>query len=173
MDFKKLFQIQNPAKALAWKDYYSPRNLSIAALIAAVYVALTLINPLSYGAVQFRLSEALTVLPILFPQAIPGLTLGVLVSNFFSPAGFLDVIFGTLATLLAALGTYKLRHNLLLAMLSPVLMNAIIIGLLLHYLFSLPLFATMLSVGFGELVVVAILGTLLLKSLDGLQLDKR
>lgn len=173
MDFKKFTQIRNLAKPLAWKDYYSPRNLSIAGLIAAVYTALTLINPLSYGAVQFRLSEALTILPILFPQTIPGLTLGVLVSNLFSPAGLWDVIFGTLATLLAALGTYKLRHNMILAMLSPVLINAVIIGLLLHYLFSLPLLATMLSVGFGELVVVALLGTLLLKSLDSLQLDKR
>lgn len=158
---------------MALKDYYSPRNLSIAGLIAAVYVALTLINPLSYGEVQFRISEALTVLPILFPQAIPGLFIGVIISNLFSPVGFLDVIFGSLATLLAAIGTYKLRNKPVLAMLSPVLVNGIIIGLLLHFLLQAPLFATILSVGFGELVVVALLGTLLLKSLDSMQLDKR
>lgn len=170
---KSFFQIQHPAKPMALKDYYSPRNLSIAGLIAAVYVALTLINPLSYGEVQFRISEALTVLPILFPQAIPGLFIGVIISNLFSPVGFLDVIFGSLATLLAAIGTYKLRNKPVLAMLSPVLVNGIIIGLLLHFLLQAPLFATILSVGFGELVVVALLGTLLLKSLDSMQLDKR
>ena len=88
------------------------KNLCLSALIAALYAALTLaFQPISYGAVQFRISEALTLLPVLFPQAVPGLTLGCLISNLFNPMGatVYDVVFGTLATLIAAVITWRMR----------------------------------------------------------------
>lgn len=173
MHFKKLWTIHNPAKPISLPQLFSIRNISIAGIIAAVYVALTLINPWSFGGVQFRLSEALTVLPILLPQSIPGLFVGVLISNLFSPVGILDVIFGSLATLLAALISYGCRRTVWAAMLSPVLVNGLIIGLLLHFVEHLPLLPTMASVAFGELVVVLLLGTLLLKSLDRIDLQNR
>ena len=80
------------------------RSLCLSAMIAAIYAALTMALPmLSYGPVQLRFSEALTVLPFFFPQAIPGLFLGCAISNILSAYGIVDVIFGSLATLLAAL----------------------------------------------------------------------
>ena len=91
------------------------KNLCLSALIAALYAALTLaFQPISYGAVQFRISEALTLLPVLFPQAVPGLTLGCLISNLFNPMGatVYDVVFGTLATLIAAVITWRMRASI-------------------------------------------------------------
>ena len=103
------------------KKLFTPRNLCLSALIAAVYAVLTLALPvLSYREWQCRISEALTLLPILLPQAIPGLVVGCLVSNLLSPVGVFDIVFGTLATLIAAVGTYALRENRPLAALCPV-----------------------------------------------------
>jgi len=146
---------------------FTLRDLMIAAVIAALYAALTVVfAPISYGAVQFRISEALTLLPILFPQAIPGLTVGCLVSNLIGGYGVWDVVFGSLATLIAAILTYRLRKRMWLAALPPVVVNAVIVGLMLHFMLALPLLPTMATVGLGELAVVAVLGVALITALQ-------
>jgi uncharacterized membrane protein len=105
-----------------------------AALIAALYAVLTYaVSPLSYGETQFRISEALTILPIFTPAAIPGLTIGCIISNIGSPYGIIDIIFGTVATLFAALMTrltrgIRFKKIPLLSMLFPTLFNAIFVG---------------------------------------------
>jgi uncharacterized membrane protein len=140
-------------------SHFTVLDIAVAAVIAALYAALTVaFAPISYGAVQFRIAEALTLLPVLFPQAIPGLAVGCLVANLVGGYGIWDVVFGTLATLIAAVLTYRLRKRLWLAAVPPVLVNAVVIGLLLHYVLALPLLATMGSVGLGQLAVVAVLG---------------
>jgi uncharacterized membrane protein len=142
------------------KKAFSARNLTLAAVVAALYAAVTLLfAPISYGPVQFRVSEALTLLPVLFPQAIPGLTLGCLIANLLGSATPWDVVFGTLATLIAALATRRFRKNLWLAASAPVVCNAIIIGLVLHFtLADVLLVPTILSVGLGEAAVCYALG---------------
>jgi len=112
--------------------------LAQAAVIAALYAGLTLATPmLSYGNLQFRFAEALTLLPVLTPAAIPGLTIGCAIANIASPElGVLDIVFGSMATLLAALCSYLLRgytikKQPLLSALMPVLFNGVIIALML------------------------------------------
>ncbi|MGN1020949.1 MAG: QueT transporter family protein, partial [Aristaeellaceae bacterium] len=136
-----------------FKKLLTTRSVCLSAMIAALYAALTLLlAPISYGAIQCRISEAMTLLPILLPQAIPGLVIGCLVSNLLSPVAIWDVIFGTLATLIAALGTYHLRKKPLLAALCPVAANGIIVGAMLAVFYALPLWMTMLEVAVGEAV---------------------
>ncbi len=146
---------------------FTVRDLAIAAVIAALYAALTVVfAPISYGAVQFRIAEALTLLPILLPQAIPGLAVGCLVANLVGGYGIWDVVLGTLATLIAAMLTYGLRKNIWLAAAPPVVVNAVIIGGLLHFVLQLPLLPTMATVGLGQLAVVYILGIPLMLALS-------
>ena len=142
------------------KPSLSLRSLVLSAVVAALYAALTLLfAPISYGPVQFRIAEALTLLPALFPQAIPGLTLGCLLANLLGSATPWDVIFGTLATLLAAVLARRLRRRLWVAAATPVLCNAIIIGVVLHFtLADALLLPTIASVGLGEAAVVYALG---------------
>ena len=152
------------------------RFLVQGAVIAALYTALTYAAAamnLAYGGVQFRFSEALTILPVFTPAAVPGLVLGCFLSNLASPLGIVDWVFGTLATLLAALLTravkeVKVKGLPVLAPLPPVLMNALFVGLEIACLsdagfswatFSWAAFgAAALSVGVGELVVCYALG---------------
>ena len=141
-----------------------------AALIAAIYTVLTMIAAgfdLASGAVQVRFSEALTIMPFFTPAAIPGLTLGCLLSNILTGCALPDVIFGTLATLLGALGTYALRKNRFLCAVPPIVSNALIIPFVLTYAYhipgGIPLF--MLTVGLGELISCMGLGQLLLQAL--------
>lgn len=146
------------------------RNLFItqAALIAALYVVLTLVSAafgLDSKAIQFRLSEALTVLPTLTPAAIPGLFIGCLLSNFICGAMLPDMIFGSLATLIGAVGTYFLGKRVKwLSALPPIAANTVIVPLVLKYAYHLdgtvPFFA--LTVFIGEFVCCGILGTVLL-----------
>ena len=113
------------------------RFLVQAAMIAALYTVLTLVAAMlnwAYGPVQFRFSEAMTVLPMFTPAAIPGLAVGCFLSNVWSNMGVMDMIFGTLATLLAAVATRAARHVRVkgipvLAPLPPVVCNALIVGL--------------------------------------------
>lgn len=138
-----------------------------AAVIAAVYVVLTLaINAfdLANGAIQVRISEALTVLPYFTPAAIPGLFVGCLLSNFLTGAPIWDVIFGSLATLLGAAGTYILRRQKWLAPVPPIIANVLIIPPVLHFAYGLPggIPFFMLTVGVGEVISCGILGMLLL-----------
>lgn len=146
------------------------RNLFItqAALIAALYVVLTLVSAafgLDSKAIQFRLSEVLTVLPTLTPAAIPGLFIGCLLSNFICGAMLPDMIFGSLATLIGAVGTYFIGKRVKwLSALPPIAANTVIVPLVLKYAYHLdgtvPFFA--LTVFIGEFVCCGILGTVLL-----------
>ena len=108
--------------------FFTPKRLCRAAIIAAMYCALTLVTaPLAYGPLQLRPAEALTALPLLLVDSIPGLFIGCLVSNLLSPYGTLDVVFGSAVTLLAALCTYFCRKKPLLALNFPVTLNALVL----------------------------------------------
>lgn len=150
--------------------WFSTRSLCLAAIIAALYAALTLgFQAISYGAVQFRVSEAMTLLPILFPEAIAGLTVGCFISNLFNPMGatLYDIVFGTLATLLAALFTRMFRRNVWLGALPPVVCNAVIVGLVLTYAYGIDvLWMNLFTVGLGEAVVCYALGVPLVKLME-------
>jgi uncharacterized membrane protein len=137
-------------------------HLSRAGIIAALYVALTfLLSPVSFGPLQIRVAEGLTLLPILFPEAIFGLTLGCLIANLIGPFGAADIIFGSMTTLLAACLTYFFRRSFI-AYLSPILLNAVFVSLYLHLLFAFPYWLTALSIGAGQSIAVLGLGIPLL-----------
>jgi uncharacterized membrane protein len=147
---------------------FTTRRITTAALIAAIYTVLTLIlAPISYGVVQVRLSEAMTLLPILFPEAIPGVAIGCLLANILGGSMLPDIIFGTLATLAAAILTYRLREKYWLAASMPVIFNGIIVGTVVHYCYSpeVPLYLCMLSVAVGEAISCYVAGTLLIQVL--------
>lgn len=149
------------------KKFFTVKNLCLSGMIAALYAGLTvLLQAISFNAVQVRVSEAMTLLPILTPAAIPGLTIGCLLANLLSPVGWMDWVFGTLATLIAALLTRRLKKNLYYAALMPVLSNAIIIGVMLHVAFGEPLWMSMLTVGAGEALACFVLGIPLVKTLE-------
>ncbi|GFI28399.1 queuosine precursor transporter QueT [Lachnospiraceae bacterium] len=138
-----------------------------ASMIAALYVVLTLLaNALGLAnyAIQIRFSEALTILPFFTPAAIPGLTIGCLLSNLLTGCMPLDILFGSLATLLGAIGTYALRRFLWAAPIPPILANTLIVPFILAYVYqfdgSIPYF--MLTVGIGELLSCGVLGMVLL-----------
>ena len=143
------------------KHSLTTRRMVRGGLIAAVYAVLCMaFFTISYGDVQFRVSEALTVLPLLMPEAVPGLFIGCLLSNLLGGMGILDIVFGSLATLIAALLSRWMRHlPKPLAVLPAVVVNAFIIGgVVLHMGAGLPLWLSIGSVGLGELVVVYVLG---------------
>lgn len=158
-----------------------------AAVIAAIYAVLTLaIKPLSYGAVQFRFAEALCILPVFTPAAIPGLTIGCFIANLLGSDFPLDMLFGTLATLLAAVCTRIFRNKKvkglpLLSSFFPVIFNAVIVGL--EITFSMwstssqgslikMFIATAFWVGVGELVCACVIGIILYKALDNTGVKK-
>ncbi len=162
------------------------RFLVQAAMIAALYTVLTLVAAAlnwAYGPVQFRFSEAMTVLPMFTPAAIPGLAIGCFLSNLWSSMGAMDMVFGTLATLTAAFATRAVRNVRVkgipvLAPLPPVLFNALIVGLEITLVspggFLWPAFlANALSVGAGQLVVCYALGLPLAVLLDRLNQNNR
>jgi len=140
-----------------------------AALIAAIYATLTIVlGSFGYGPIQFRIAEALTILPALTPAGIPGLFVGCMVANILGPYGMLDMVLGGGATLIAAILSYKLRKRPLLVPLPPVLVNAVVIGCMLYYAYGVPmsLLACMATVGVGQLVSCYVLGYPLLKILS-------
>lgn len=151
------------------------RQVARAALIAALYVVLTVLASmlgLSSSAIQLRFSEALTVLPLFTSAAVPGLFIGCLLSNILTGAVIWDVIFGSLATLLGALGTRKLRHVLIAgkpypALLPPIIANVLIVPFVLSYAYGLEdgIPFLMLTVGIGEILSVGGLGTILMTAL--------
>ena len=151
------------------------RYLTRAAVIAALYVALTYvagIMNLAYGPVQFRFSEALTVLPFLFPEAVPGLFVGCVISNLISPYGVLDLVVGSAATLLAAIWTNRCRSRWFAPM-PPVIANAVMVGAMIAWYeagfgagFPAAFAYNALTVGLGELIVCYALGLPLLKLLE-------
>ena len=139
--------------------------LTEAAAIGAIYVVLTLLlAPLSFGEVQIRFSEALTILPFFTPAAIPGLFIGCIIANLLGGAIPVDIIFVSIATLIGAVFTYKLRNsNRFLAPIPPIAANAIIVPFVLRFGYgvNLPIPLMMLTVGIGEVVSCAIVGLIL------------
>ena len=139
----------------------STRHMAQVGIIASLYAALTMaLAPISYGPIQVRISEALTVLPYLTPAAIPGLFVGCLVANVYGGLGLADIIGGSMCTLLAAFLTYLASRTgkPILAPLPPIVVNALGVSLYLHLLFQLPYWITALYVGAGEIVAVFVLG---------------
>ena len=136
-----------------------------AALIAAIYVVLTYIfAPFSFGEIQVRISEALTILPVFTPAAIPGLFVGCLLGNMLGGALLPDIIFGSLATLIGAFFTWKLRNaHPFFAPVPPILANTVIVPFVLRYAYGilLPVPFMMLTVGVGEIISCGVLGLLL------------
>ncbi|MBR0160046.1 MAG: QueT transporter family protein [Oscillospiraceae bacterium] len=146
------------------------QNLAYGAIIAALYVTLTLVfAPISFREVQVRISEALTILPLFTPAAVPGLFVGCLLANLISGAAVPDVIFGSLATLIGAIGTYLLRSRKpVFGTIPPILSNVLIIPFVLRYAYAidLPIPLMMLTVGLGEVISCGILGMMLYYVLD-------
>ena len=141
------------------------RLLTEAAVIAAVYAVLTIVIPMSSGQIQVRVSEALTVLPAFTPAAIPGLFAGCLIANFFVGNGPVDVVFGSLATLVAAFLSYKMPKKWLVP-LPPVIINAVVVAFVLNYVIKAPLLLTMFWVALGEVIACYGLGLPLLLQLE-------
>ncbi len=140
-----------------------------AAMIAAVYVVLTVVGAsFGFGPVQIRFAEALTILPFFTPAAIPGLFVGCLIGNIFGGAVLPDIIFGSLATLIGAYGSWHLKNHPMLVPLPPILANTIIVPFVLKYAYGEPLTIPfmMLTVGIGEVVSCGLLGYGLLKILN-------
>ena len=141
-----------------------------AAMIATIYVVLTVVfAPFSFGQVQVRISEALTILPFFTPAAIPGLYIGCLIGNIIGGAILPDIIFGSLATLIGATFTYLLRkQSKFLAPLPPIAANTIIVPFVLYYAYgiTLPIPLLMLGLLVGELISCGLLGMILLTSLE-------
>ncbi|MBO4697133.1 MAG: QueT transporter family protein [Lachnospiraceae bacterium] len=159
--------------------------IAVAAVTAALYVALTYLSNalgLASGAIQFRLSEALTILPFFTPAAIPGLTIGCILANTLTGCVLADIVFGSAATLLGAIGTYLLSRipfckktkGALLCTLPPVIANVLIVPYVLRYAYGVPdaIPFMMLTVGIGEVVCCCLGGGLLLLGLKRTPLPK-
>ncbi|MBP2071252.1 QueT transporter family protein [Thermoanaerobacterium butyriciformans] len=148
------------------------KKIVYGALIAAVYAVVTVaLAPISYGQIQVRVAEALTIMPFFSSYSIFGLFVGCIIANMIGGNGIFDVVFGSLATLISAVITYyigksNLRYKRYLAPLPPVIINAVIIGIELNVVFNLPLVASMLWVGLGEMIACYVLGLPLLLYID-------
>ena len=139
------------------------KGIARAGIIAASYVCLTILGaPFASGVVQVRLAEALCILPVFTPYAIPGLFVGCLTANLVTGAVFWDIIFGSLATLIGAAGTYFLRKTHMAA-LPPIIANTVIVPFVLSYAYGIPgaIWWFMLTVGAGEIISCGILGNIL------------
>ena len=157
------------------KDYFvniQNKNLTFftqAAMIATIYIVLTFaFQAISFGEVQLRIAEALVILPYFTPAAVPGLFVGCLLGNFLSGAILPDTIFGALATLIGACGTYLLRKQKWLAPVPPIIANTIIVPLVLRFAYgiNLPFLLLALSIFGGEFLSCGVLGMLLLTLLS-------
>lgn len=145
-------------------------QLTRAALIAALYVILTFLAQLfglASGVIQFRLSEILTVMPLFYKEAIPGLWVGCVLANLLTGCALWDIVFGSVATLLGALGTYYLgRKKPLLGPLFPILANMLIVPAVLQHVYGAPdsYWYLMATVGIGEIVCCGLGGMLLYRA---------
>lgn len=150
----------------------SNRVLSLvqAAMIAALYVVLTFIANalgLASSVIQVRFSEALTILPYFTPAAVPGLFIGCLLSNILTGCALPDIIFGSLATLIGAIFTRRLRRYKWLAPIPPIVANAVIVPFVLLYAYGVrPLWFSFVTVTIGEIISCGVLGMLLLFALQ-------
>jgi uncharacterized membrane protein len=155
----------------AVRNKITSKHIARMGLIAGLYVAVTfLLSAISFGPVQVRISEALTLLPIIYPEAITGLFLGCLLANLLGPYGAVDIIFGSLVTLTAAYLTYRFRSTAI-AYLSPILLNAFFVSLYLYIFFRIPYWPTVLSIGFGQAIAVLVLGVPFLRLLKARHKD--
>ena len=150
-------------------------EIAFGGMIAALYVVLTMAAAalgLASGAIQVRLSEALTILPVFTAAAIPGLTVGCVLANLITGCAAWDVVFGSLATLLGAVGTRMLKNKPLLAWIPPVVSNAAIVPVVLMKVYGVPdaWWYLVLTVGAGEVIACGILGLLLYRAVS---VDKR
>lgn len=156
--------------ASARATHFHSLTMVQAAMIAALYVVLTFVANafgLASYAVQVRFSEALTILPYFTPSAIPGLFIGCLLSNILTGCALPDIIFGSIATLLGALLTYRLRSYKWLAPIPPIIANAVIVPFVLLYAYGVkPLWFSFITVTAGEIISCGILGMLLLFALE-------
>ena len=155
------------------KQSFNVKTLTMGGAIAALYVVLTLVAQafgLASGAIQVRLSEALTILPVFTAAAVPGLTVGCVLANLITGCAAWDVVFGSLATLLGAIGTRLLRQKPLIAWIPPVISNAVIVPIVLQQVYGVPdaFWYLMLTVGAGEVIACGVLGLLLYKALKKL-----
>lgn len=147
------------------------RRIVKTAIIASLYAVITLaLAPISYGPIQFRVSEIMVLLAFFDPYYIVGLTIGCFIANIFGPNGLMDIIFGTLATFISVYAisvTGKFVKNkkasLLVASLWPTAFNGLIIGWMLNYVYQLPLLLSVGEVAIGEFVVVTIVGVPVIK----------
>lgn len=138
-------------------------------VIAAIYVVVTLLfQAISFGPIQFRISELLCVLPYFTPAAIPGLFIGCLVGNVLGGAAIYDIIFGSLATLLGAIGSYGVRRWKPLVAVPPILANTLIVPFVLRMAYGIPdaIWYLMATVGLGEVLAIGILGTGMMYAMD-------
>lgn len=143
--------------------------MTYGAAIAAVYVVLTMIfAPISFGPIQFRVSEVLCILPAFTPAAVPGLFLGCFLSNCLCGAVAVDVVFGSLATLVGAFGSWKLRAHRWCVCIPPILSNMLVIPWVLRYAYGAKDLILYLAwtVGLGEVMAVGVLGNLLMLMLE-------
>ena len=152
------------------KNQKKIRGIAVGAVVAALYVVLTyLANSLGLasGAIQVRLSEILSVMPVVTPYAIPGLFIGCVLANILTGCALWDVVFGSLATLIGAIFTYLLRKHNLFAVIPPILSNAIIVPFVLLFVYSLEgtYWYFFLTVGIGEVISCGVFGAILLKTL--------
>ncbi len=147
------------------------KSITRAALVAGMYIVLTMVSNmmgLASGAIQFRLSEALTLMPVIFPESVWGLFIGCVLSNLLTGCVIWDIIFGSIATLIAALLTRKLKNKIFLASLCPVISNALIVPFVLKYAYCLgsSWWYLCVTVGIGEVVVCCLLAPLVLKGIQ-------
>lgn len=147
------------------KNFFTTRNLVKTAMVAAIYGALTFfISPIAYGGMQFRLTEVMVLLAFIDFGYVPGLVLGCVIANLFSPIGLPDVVFGSLATFIAVIMVSKTK-NLLLATIWPSLVNGAIIALELYFISKVPFWLSFAGVAFGEFIVVTCIGYPVFKAL--------
>jgi uncharacterized membrane protein len=167
----------------------STKELTFGSIIAALYVVLTWVAQLfglASGAIQVRLSEALTILPVFTAAAVPGLTVGCVLANLLTGCAAWDVVFGSVATLLGAIGTRLLKKKPLLAWIPPVVSNAVIVPIVLMKVYGveeLEVFGRTFSgnaiwpilvvtVGIGEIISCGVLGLLLWRSIKDIPVVK-
>ncbi|MBR6164994.1 MAG: QueT transporter family protein [Clostridia bacterium] len=145
------------------------QKIAFGGVIAALYVVLTFVAAafgLASGAIQVRLSEALTILPVFSAAAVPGLTVGCVLANLLTGCAAWDVVFGSLATLIGAAGTRLLKNRPFLAWIPPVISNAAIVPIVLQKVYGVPdaWWYLVLTVGAGELISCGLLGLLLYRA---------
>ncbi|NMS88936.1 QueT transporter family protein [Clostridioides difficile] len=141
-------------------------NIALTAVVTAIYAVLTLsLGFISYGPIQFRVAEIMMLLAFLDKGYIVGLTLGCFLANVIGPYGVPDIVFGTLATFISGSLIYVTKKiggqnkgTLIIASVWPTIVNAVVVGLMLNIFFGLPLILSMIQVGFGEFVVVTVVG---------------